>query len=142
MLKNIQILLPFFVFTIFFSACKSIGGFITEDGDCFALTAIDGDGFDNLRSDIYILEEVKQVDGKINMRISSNFVPKKAILFWNGAVKKTYIPQTSVKLVASGKKSAEPVITELCFDADKLSVHGEKIKVYFMDDEEVLEMAF
>ncbi len=109
-----------------------------SDSGCVMLERLDMDKFNELSSDNYSLESVKQKDGKLIAEVTTNADILDYRLCWNGMVMESYPPKTNVKIVVRTKndQGSNSQTRNLCFDLETMKKgNGDKMNLYFLDDE-------
>jgi hypothetical protein len=110
---------------------------------CSVLQEVTNNEFNELSSDMYQLSKVEQVNNRLVVSITSDLKIETDKLYWNGFVRSGDVPEASVKIIVSGVASEEgEKESRLCFDVSEMKKHGEQVKIYFMDDEEVFLLDF
>ncbi|MGK0387333.1 MAG: hypothetical protein ACI94Y_000059 [Maribacter sp.] len=146
------LLLPLFFMTIVMTSCdgfKKTTKLSTID-NCKELKKVKNGLFSELSTVNYELNDLRQNGDHLEMDIITNADLTQSNLYWTGSVRKSYPPQASVKLILKeGKENSEPTSNErikvkhsFCFDMSDMEDYGERIKIYIMDDEEVIDFMF
>ena len=118
--------------------------------NCKELKKVKNGLFSELSTVNYELSDLRQNGDHLEMDIITNADLTQSSLYWTGAVRKSYPPQASVKLILKEEKEDnEPEPTErvnmkysFCFDMSDMKNYGERIKIYIMDDEEIIDFMF
>lgn len=122
----------------------------SESNGCKILKKVKNGLFSELSTVNYELNDLRQNGDHLEMDIITNADLAQSNLYWTGAIRKSYPPQASVKLILKEeKKDNEPESNErinmkysFCFDMSDMKEHGERIKIYIMDDEEIIDFMF
>lgn len=118
---------------------------------CKDLKKVKNGLFSELSTVNYELNDLRQNGDLLEMDIITSANLAQSNLYWTGAIRKSYPPQASVKLILKEEKKDdnEPELNErinmkysFCFDMSGMKEHGDRIKIYIMDDEEIIDFMF
>ncbi len=132
-------------FTLVHTACdpsKKTTGKNADKNACSNLVKLEVENFNELSSDNYSLESVRQENGKLMAEVITTADISSYNLYWNGTTMKSQPPKANVKIVvdlADAVTSAKK--QTLCFDLEKMMPSGQ-IYLYFLDDEETFLFEF
>ncbi len=130
----------FLVNALIFSACK--GGKDLSQNGCKKLIQMEQEAFNNLSTETYFLDKVSQNGKEINIQISTKIINPEVAIYWNGNVRQTYPAQASVKIIVNGEAGETSEVKDYCFNILDMKKHGSPLKLYFLDDEETLDLNF
>jgi hypothetical protein len=146
------LLLPLFFMAIVMTSCDGLKNAtkIPTIDNCKELKKVKNGLFSELSTVNYELNALRQDGDHLEMDIITNADLTNSNLYWTGAVRKNYPPQASVKLILKEQKEGnEPAPNErinvkytFCFDMSGMKNYGERIKIYIMDDEEIIDFMF
>ncbi len=134
-----------FLFCFSLWSCDSLkkGGKTDSNSGCNQLQKVSAGDFNELSSDMYGLESVRQDGNHIVAEISSGMELSSSALYWNGSIMESYPPKANVKIVVKTQEGdGMNKVHQLCFDVKELKTPSNKIELYFLDDEETLTLDF
>ncbi len=138
-MKNLfAILILFSVFQMSCDSTKKASG--NDQANCPSIQLLENNKFNQLSSDNYSLETVRQEGKEIKIDVTTTSKIISSNIYWNGAIMKSYPPKTNVKIVVKtdGIPASETLNQTLCFDMNALKKSSDKIELYFLDDEETI----
>ncbi len=123
-------------------SCKD-RGLSKNNADCGTLERLSADDFLEASTEIYTLESVKQEGGNVLIELNSGISKDaSARLVWTGAIRKSYPAQATVKILFEGEMGPKEKKQAFCFDISSIGELADRVDIYFLDDEEILQAKF